>query len=112
MAHGTGYYWERKWNADVEKTDYYVIFKQLRYYYYEQMSDCYEPTWEPLDSYECTVMRWRKNRWGHLVADELSETAEVKRIDRKMANRIWKNLNDKDIPFETVKAFFEEVQPA
>ena len=106
MAHGTGYYMERIYKADIETEEYAVIFCEERHYYHEQMSDCYEPTWEKTGKYEVTVMAWRKNRWGNQVADCLSQNIQTGEIDKETANKIWWNLKNRNMNFETVKQNF------
>lgn len=73
MAHGTGRYLIRNFNTDIKNEEYIVFFTRVRNYYYEDMSDCYEPTWEDEDEYEATIRKWRINRYGEIIADEISE---------------------------------------
>ena len=64
MAHGTGIYMTRNYKADLRTDEYAAWFTRERNYYYEPMSDSYEPTYEELDGCEVTVAKWRKDRWG------------------------------------------------
>ena len=110
MAHGTGYYWNRLYKADIKNDEYAVVFAGLCYYYYEDMSDCYEPTYEWQDEYKVLVMKWRKDRYGHLVADDLSESVEVGDLTKDEANKVWWNLKNRKIRFEDVKKELEKMK--
>lgn len=103
MAHGTGYYWEDT-NVEIEADEYVVIFYQLCNYYYPTMSDCAEPDCDKLDEFIVTVVKWDSD--GTAVED-VDETIRLKSIDKKEANKIWKNLKSGKIPFEMVREYFE-----
>lgn len=107
MAHGTGYYWNRIWDADLQTKEYAVISFRLYHYYHEQMSDCYEPTSEAMDEYRVEVIKWRKDAYGHLVADHVSDSTDSGSITKEEANKIWWNLKHKNISFEAVRKYFE-----
>lgn len=107
MAHGTGYYWNRVYKADIKNDEYAVIFFRTYYYYHPQMSDCYEPDYEALDDYKVSVIKWRKDRWGNEVADCISESVESGTISKDEANKIWWNLKNNNISFERVKEYFD-----
>lgn len=106
MAHGTGYYMERVYKADIMKKAYCVMVARKFYYYYEQMSDCVEPTREALDEYDIRVCEWREDRHGDMVADFLSTNIRTGDIGTEEAKKIWWNLKNREIPFETVKEYF------
>lgn len=109
MAHGTGLYWIRNYKADLKTKEYAAIFSQTRNYYFEPMSDCIEPTWENLDEYEVTVLKWRKDRWGHMVADHLSEGYRTGTINKDEANKIWWNIKNRSISFRECREYFKEI---
>ena len=86
--HGTGKYWNRIYKADLEKDEFAVIVFRLFEYEYEQMSDSVEPTSMACDKYKIEVLEWRRDRYNHKVADELSNTITTGSIDREMAREI------------------------
>ena len=104
MAHGIGRYWIRLYNHDIKNDEYCVIFERVRNYYYEPMSDCYEPSWEWENEYAVIVLKWRKDKWGHLVADHISESAEFRGLSKNEANYFWWNLKNRKISFAEIKA--------
>ena len=112
MAHGTGYYWNRIHKADLQTKEYAVIFTRLYYYYYEDMSDCYEPTYEAKDEYKVEVIKWRKSfhNTRSLVADHLCENIEAGSIDKDTANKIYWNIKNKNISFAECKRYFTELK--
>lgn len=109
MAHGTGHYWIRNYNADLKTDEYAAIFSRLRYYYYEDMSDCYEPTWDNEDEYEVTVIKWRKDRYGHIVADHVSEGYRTGSITKDEANKIWWNIKNRKPGFDVCRKYFTQI---
>lgn len=109
MAHGTGYCWIPLYDETVKKEEYVLSFSRLRYYWYPEMSDCYEPTWEDRDEYEARVIRWRTDRYGHKVADCASEGYRTGSIDRDTANKIYWNIKNRNISFATCRKYFEEL---
>ena len=109
MAHGTGLYWNRIYKADIRKKDYVVFVRRTYNYYYEQMSDCYEPSCEALDEYDVCVTCWRKDRYGDLVADDISDNIRTGKVDAETAKKIWWALKNRDIPFAEVRRYFIEL---
>lgn len=110
MVHGTGDYRVRIYKADLENSEYCAIFTKTRHYYYEDMSDCYEPTWyDKEDGYEATVLKWRKDRYGHLVADHISEGYRTGDISKEEANKIWWNIKNNNISFDGCRKYFREL---
>ena len=97
MAHGTGYYWNRIYEADIIKDEYAVMFYRCNYYYYPTMSDSYEPTCDIGDEYEVAVVRFRnKHSFGGTitrVADHLSESVKIAKLTKQDVNRIWYNIS-------------------
>ena len=108
MAHGTGLYLNRIYKADLKKQEYVVVVHRTYNYYYEPMSDCYEPSCEALDEYDIAVMCWREGRYGK-VADDFSENIRTGAITGEQAKRIWWALKNRDIPFMEVKRYFIEL---
>ena len=109
----TGYEWVQMYKAEIQNSDYCVIFFRLRYAWYPLMSDCYEPTWEFRDAFRVEVMRWYLDRYGHKKAMEgISETAVVSDIDKAEANKIYWNLKNREIPFDEVVRYFKEIRDA
>jgi hypothetical protein len=109
MAHGTGSYMIRKYDLDIQTEEYAAIFFQERYYWYPQMSDCYEPTSELRDNYEVEVIKWRTNRYGHKVADCASDSVKTGNIDKDTANKIYWNLKNRNISYETCRKYFTQI---
>lgn len=112
MAHGTGYYWIRDYKADLQKDEYAVMCFRLRYYYYEDMSDCYEPTYVNENEWRIDVVKWRDDfyRKGSKVADHLCESVEMHVTTKDEANKIWWNLKTRNIRFDDVKNEFEKMK--
>lgn len=109
MAHGTGDYLVRIHKADIETDEYLVAFTRTRHYYYDQMSDSYEPTYYDTEEYEATIMKWHRDRWGWLVADCLSDGYRTGVITKDEANKIWWNLKNRNISFEECRRYFTKV---
>ena len=109
MAHRTGLYSERQYKADIRKEEYAVIFFRTCKYYYPQMSDSVEPSYELLDEYKVEVLKWRKDihTTNSKVADHLSETLSTGTIDKDTANKIYWNLKNRNLTFEQVRKCFE-----
>lgn len=108
MAHGTGLYLNNLPKAELKKDEYVVIVRRTYNYYYEPMSDCYEPSCEALDEYDIAVMCWREHRWGK-VADDFSENIRTGKIDGETAKKVWWALKNRNIPFAEVKRYFTEL---
>lgn len=111
MSHSTGLEWKKNYKVSFENDEYVVSFFRLYDYYYEPMSDSYEPTCEALDEYEVTVTKWRDDfhNKNFKVADHLSESARTGSIDKDTANMIYWNLKNRNISFETCKKFFAQI---
>lgn len=103
MAHGIGRYWIHLEDKEIRKDEYVVLFFRVRNYYYEDMSDSYEPTWEWEDDYKVEVIKWRDNYHGGRVADHVSESVEFNDLDAKGANYYWWNFKNRDISFAEAK---------
>jgi hypothetical protein len=99
MAHGTGYYWIRNWNADIDKQNYIAAFMSLYYYYYEQMSDCYEPTREKKDEYRVVIVK-------HGGSDDIDSGS----VDKDTINKIWWNIKNRDLTFDQCKKYIKEIR--
>lgn len=110
MAHGTGKYMNRVWEADLLKDEYIVIvYREVRYFD-PYMSDSLEPDWEETGKYEIMVIKWRKDRYGHTVTDRFSDCAQTGLIDRQTARMIYRNLRDRNIDFATCEDHFRMLE--
>lgn len=109
MAHGTGRYYNRKYNQDIKKDEYCVIFCQCYNYFYPQMSDCYEPDCYPEDDFQVQIIKWRKDRYNHTVADHISPQICISNINKDEANKIYWNLKNKDISFDQCMKYFKDL---
>lgn len=109
MAHGTGLYWERLYDADLQNEEYVTIFSRLRDYWYPDMSDCYEPTSQWLDEYEVSVIKWTTDRYGHKKVNLACEGYRTGSISKEMANTIYWNIKNRKISFETCRSYFKEI---
>ena len=103
MAHGIGRYWERLWDRDIKNDEYAVLFFRLKNYYFEPMSDSYEPSSEWEDEYRVSVIKWRDDHHGGRVADHVSESVEFNDLDAKGANYYWWNFKNRKISWAEVK---------
>ena len=63
------------------------------------MSDSVEPTSMACDKYKIEVLEWRRDRYNHKVADELSNTITTGSIDREMAREIYRTLKHTKMTF-------------
>ena len=109
MAHGTGYYLNRVYDADMNKDEYAVIVLKEVYYYFPAMSDSYEPDCEATGKYKIEISKWRTDRLGHMIADEFSDHAGTGLIDRETARMIYWNLKDRNISYETAERLFQNI---
>lgn len=111
MAHGTGYYWNLIHKATLKTEEYAVTFTRLYYYWYPEMSDCYEPSCEARDEYEVTVTRWRDDphRRGSRIADHCCEGCRTGSISKDEANKIWWNIKNHNISYAECKRYFTEL---
>ena len=110
MIHGIGLYNERLWDFDVMTDEYAVMFYRTANYYYPTMSDCYEPTKEWTDEYDVSVVKWRKDRYGDLVADHLSDSVRLSNVGKDVANYVLWNMKNRKISFKEVVAEFERMK--
>ena len=109
MAHGTGRSWVHLESKNIEKAEYVVRFYRIRNYFYETMSDSWEPTWEWEDEYRVEVVKWRDYHGGR-IADHVSESAEFDGLDAKGANYFWWNFKNRDIRFADVRKRADEIE--
>lgn len=88
------------------KTDEYAVFF-MRYYEedwgYMGMADF--ASLVSTDDFICEIRQWRKDRYGHQVADHLSEGYKVYG-NKDLMNKLWWNFKTKHISFETAKEYF------
>lgn len=96
MAHGTGIY-IIDLNIDIDVDDIVIKFFRDKNYYYEQYSDCYEPTSEWTDVYTVGVYRPEK-RGTHIYYDDIVK----KEITKDIANMIWYNLTHRQMRADDV----------
>lgn len=120
--HGTGYYWNRLYKMDYQTDEYAVVVCRLYYYYYEAMSDCYEPTYRACDEYEVTVIKWeqdyRIDRKGGKInvvylpgmhADHRCPSVRTGSIGKDEANKILWNIKNRNVTFEDCRKYFTEL---
>lgn len=108
MAHGTGNYWITLDRATIKTNEYIVMFQRLRHYYYPDMSDSYEPTWEWKDEYAVEIGKWYNSKRTGLVYNESYSECDAQRmagINKDEANKIWWNVKNRALTFEDVKQY-------
>lgn len=108
MAHLTGNFWEIIDKATLKTEEYVLYVSRVKHYYYPQMSDCYEPTWEWKNEYEIEVRKWYENKYGHKVADHCSEKIRTGKISREEARMIYWNVKNRTISFDCIEEYFKE----
>lgn len=110
MAHGTGYYSERQWNADIVTDEYVVMFFRTKHYWYPDMSDSYEPTSEWTDKYSVEVGVWYEWKKGRKEVSDMWRECDMQSltdISKDEANKIWWNIKNRNLKFEDIKRYFQ-----
>lgn len=108
MAHSTGYFIIRQYEADIKTDEYCVLFGKEIHYYYEPMSDSNEPTWEWTGKYNVSVGKWYTRKNGQVEMDECWSDCDVQNaynISKDEANKIWWNIKHRKPDFETIKRY-------
>lgn len=96
------------YNQTIETDEYAVFFSRYYEEDYGYMGMADFASLEPTNDFICEVRKWRKDRYGHLVADHISEGYKVSG-DKDLMNRLWWNFKNNRITFETVKKHFLEI---
>lgn len=99
MAHGTGHYRIPLTDKDIVIENHLIRFYQTKSYYYEPMSDSYEPNAEWLDEYMVSINQlYPSKRFGYRFGEDIVNVHG----DKNMANMIWYNLTHRQMSAEEV----------
>lgn len=86
MAHGTGIYMIPVEKATINMGDYVIYVYKERNYFYEDMSDCYAPTYRETGKYEISVEEKFVGHFGSCLRKKYGKCG----LTREQAVRFWK----------------------